>query len=53
MYEKVYNHYHNRKGLEASFTHKALLQTRSHNRDRGALPWKTLMFADQPANFKK
>ena len=29
MYERVYNHYHNREGLEASFTNQAALKLRS------------------------
>ena len=30
MYERVYNHYHNRKGLEAPYTMQAALQLRSN-----------------------
>lgn len=50
MYEKVYNHYHNRQGLsdtEIEFTKEAMLKIRheSHSRARSALPWDTLMFA--------
>jgi len=60
MYEKVYNHYHNRKGLDAQFTSEAIQKKRtSRSRRRslgsryGTLPWGTLMFADQPASLKK
>ncbi|QDT00889.1 alginate lyase family protein [Adhaeretor mobilis] len=51
MYEKVLNHYQNRKGLDASFTKKAVAKTRPESRGRSILPWGTLMFADQPAEF--
>ena len=60
MYEKIYNHYHNRKGLEAPFTKEATLKLRA-NRDerrdgrrrrqgRGrSSHLDTLMFAGLPA----
>lgn len=49
MYEKVLNHYRNRKGLEAPYTEKAVLKGRPESSRRGPLPWATLMFAEQPA----
>ena len=51
MYEKVLNHYQNRKGLEAPFTEQAVSKTRPESRGGSILPWSTLMFADQPATF--
>ena len=54
MYEKVFNHYHNRKGLGAPFTKQAVVKVRSKSRRRNGpsgLPWETLMFAEQPAVF--
>ena len=53
MYEKVYNHYHHRRGLDAPFTKQALVKNRPEGGDRISLPWGTLMFADQPAEFSK
>jgi len=41
MYQKVFNHYHNRMGLDASFTQKAAAKLR---KKRGKPPWETLMF---------
>lgn len=52
MYEKVYNHYHNRKGLDAPYTAQAVSKVQPESGRRGsALPWGTLMFANQPATF--
>lgn len=34
MYERVYNHYHNRKGLDAPYTWQAALKLRSDQPDR-------------------
>ncbi len=52
MYEKVYNHYHNRKGLDAPYTEQAVSKVRPESGRRGgSLPWGTLMFADQPASL--
>ena len=59
MYERVYNHYHNRKGLEAPFTEQAVLKLRSgqaNQSDRGERRRRrrrsshldTLMYADNP-----
>lgn len=49
MYEKVLNHYHNRKGLDAPYTEQAVMRGRPESARRGnSLPWGTLMFAEQP-----
>lgn len=49
MYAKVYNHYHNRMGLEADFTREASLKVRRGRRRGGgaSLPWDRLMFTGQ------
>ena len=49
MYEKIYNHYHNRKGLDAPYTKKALMKKRPGSSRSATLPWDTLMFAGQAA----
>ncbi len=57
MYERVFNHYHNRKGLEAPFTWQAVERLRTGRgdsrrlRDGADAALDTLMFADQPAKF--
>jgi len=53
MYEKVFNHYHNRKRLHAPFTKLAMEKNRPENSRHVSLPWGTLMFANQPASFKE
>jgi hypothetical protein len=52
MYEKVYNHYHNRKGLAAPFTKQAVDKLRPEGSRGVTFPWGTLMYADQPADFE-
>ncbi|MGJ8695731.1 MAG: alginate lyase family protein [Verrucomicrobiaceae bacterium] len=47
IYEKVNNHYHHRRGLDAPFTQKALQKTRPESRRRCFVPWSTLMFYGQ------
>lgn len=52
MYEKVFNHYHNRKGLEAPFTKQAAMKLREpsgkqRSRRKRSSALGTLMFADQ------
>jgi hypothetical protein len=58
MYERVFNHYHHRKGLEAPFTWQAVerLRTerggrdrrgRDRRRDRSGAALETLMFAGE------
>lgn len=60
MFEKVYNHFHNRKDMEANYTQEAMEQVRNKKPRRrwrsnrlGTLPWGTLMFANQPTKFSK
>ncbi len=54
MYERVFNHYHNRQGLEAPFTWQAVERLRDgrtnsgRRRDRSETALDTLMFAGQP-----
>ncbi|MDC1405849.1 alginate lyase family protein [Akkermansiaceae bacterium] len=48
MYEQVFNHYHNRRGLEAPFTKQAAEKNRLKSSRRGPVPWATLMFFEQP-----
>lgn len=62
MNERVYNHYHNRNGLEAPYTKQAALKLRSdqassqdrgrRRRRRSSSHLDTLMYADQPASFQ-
>ncbi len=52
MYERAYNHYHNRLGLEPPYIKEAIGKTRPESAPRGtSLPWATLMSAEQPANL--
>jgi len=59
MYERIYNHYHNRKGLKAPFTKQAALKLRARSNEDGrrSRSWRsnshldTSMYADQPAEF--
>ena len=44
MYDKVFNHYNNRKGIDAPFTLQALSKTRPESKGGSSLPWSTLMF---------
>ena len=44
MYEKVFNHYHVRKGLDAPFTLRAVIATRPESISSAMLPWGTLMY---------
>lgn len=53
MYQRVFNHYHNRKGLPAPFSEKAALKLRTDKRWKAESCLDTLMYADQPADFKK
>lgn len=48
MYHKVYNHYHNRQGLEAKYTKQAADKTRKRSRRGVSLPWDMLMFVENP-----
>ena len=49
MYEKAYNHYHNRMGLEMPWCAKAIGETRPES--GGTMPWSTLMYARQPSDL--
>ncbi|MFT4549956.1 MAG: hypothetical protein ACI9UA_003320 [Pseudoalteromonas tetraodonis] len=51
MYERVFNHYHNRKGMDAAFTKKAALKLRQSGRGRSSSHLDTLMFSGHPARF--
>ena len=53
MYEKAYNHYHNRMGIEMPWCRKAIEKTRPERGGGSSLPWSTLMYADQPAGLVK
>ncbi len=48
IYEKVFNHYHFRQGLDAPFTQKAAEKNRPESRRHCFVPWTTLMFYQQP-----
>jgi hypothetical protein len=50
MYEKVYNHYHNRRKLDAPYTNQAVIKERPESGRGSSLPWGTLMYANQPAS---
>lgn len=52
MYERVFNHYHNRRGLAAPLTERAALKLRSEGRGPSSSALDTLMFASQPARFE-
>ncbi len=56
MYERVYNHYHNRKGLEAPYTEQAALSLRCGPPERRdgqtSSCLDTLMYANQPADIE-
>jgi hypothetical protein len=63
MYERVLNHYSNRRGMEAKFTRQAAVRLRERSaeqeddrrrrnrrrrtRSQGSLPWDTLMYSRQ------
>lgn len=51
IYEKVYNHYHNRMGMEMPYTKRVIHKTRPENGGGASLPWGTLMFAQQPQDL--
>ena len=53
MYEKAYNHYHNRMSMEMPWCDKAIKKTRPECGSGSSLPWSTLMYADQPAGLVK
>lgn len=45
IYEKVYNHYQNRKGLETPFSKQAAMKLRTDKRGRSSSALDTLMFS--------
>ena len=47
IFEKVFNHYHNRKGLDAPYVAKALEKVRPENRGGSSSSWGTLMYAGE------
>ena len=47
-YEKVYHHYHDRRGLEMQFTKRVIERIRPEGAQWDHIPWGTLMFADLP-----
>ena len=44
MFEKVFNHYYGRKGLDAPFSLRAVAATRPESVGEAMLPWGTLMY---------
>jgi len=53
MYEKVYNHYHNRMRMDMPWCAKAIKKTRPEGGGSSGVPWSTLMYANQPAALVK
>jgi hypothetical protein len=53
MYEKAYNHYHNRVGINMPWCRKAIEKTRPECGSVSSVPWSTLMYADQPPDLVK
>ncbi|PHS07784.1 MAG: hypothetical protein COA78_13280 [Blastopirellula sp.] len=51
MYEKAFNHFHNRIGLDMPWCKKAINKTRPESGGGSSLPWSTLMYANQPAGL--
>lgn len=51
IYEKVYNHYHNRMGMDMPYAKKVIEKIRPENGGKSSLPWGTLMFARQPKDL--
>ncbi|MHC4539596.1 MAG: alginate lyase family protein, partial [Planctomycetota bacterium] len=49
MYEKAYNHYHNRMGMDMPWCKKAIEKTRPERGGVSSLPWSTLMYANHPS----
>lgn len=48
MYEKVNNHYHNRKGLPTKYTSEAAMKPSGKKRRGVSLPWDELMYINNP-----
>ena len=53
MYEKTYNHYHNRMGMKMPWCKKAVKKTRPECGGGSSVPWSTLMYAEQPSDLVK
>ena len=51
MYEKAYNHYHNRVGLAMPYCRRVIQKTRPERGGLQGVPWSTLMFAKQPRDL--
>lgn len=51
MYEKAYNHYHNRTKMDMPWCGKAIEKTRPECGGSSSVPWSTLMYANQPAGL--
>ncbi len=51
MYEKAYNHYHNRRGMAMPWCSKAVEKTRPERGGGSSVPWSTLMYAGQPSDL--
>lgn len=51
MYEKTYNHYHNRMKMDMPWCKKAIEKTRPEC--GGTMPWSSLMYANQPPDLVK
>jgi len=50
IYERVYHHYHDRKGLEMPFTGQVIEKNRPEQWQSSHASWGTLMHAGQPVN---
>ena len=50
MYQRVFHHYHGRKGLPAPYTRQAISKSRRKKGGKSSLPWESLMYAKQPAS---
>lgn len=53
MYEKVLNHYHNRKGMEAPFTRQAAMNLRENWNEGGARSRRRLSSALDTLMFSR
>jgi hypothetical protein len=53
MYEKAFNHYHNRIGMDMPWCKQAIEKTRPESGGKSSLPWSTLMYADQDPDLVK
>jgi len=51
MYEKAYNHYHNRIGMNMPWCKQAIEKTRPERGGVSSSPWSTLMYANQPSDL--